>query len=48
MRTAYDRPECELRPLAAQKIICFSGTATGENFAPVTDFGGIEMWEATK
>lgn len=44
----YSAPLCETAIIEAFGLLCVSGSATGENFGPGTDFGGKDKWEETR
>ena len=44
----YSAPLFETAIIEAFGLLCVSGSATGENFGPGTDFGGKDKWEETR
>ena len=44
----YSAPLCETAIIEAFGLLCVSGSATGENFGPGTDFGGKDKWEEAR
>ncbi len=47
-RNHYSAPLCEMTLIEAFGLLCVSGSATGENFGPGTDFDGKDKWEGTR
>ncbi|MBR6270507.1 MAG: hypothetical protein IKR30_08070 [Bacteroidales bacterium] len=44
----YSAPLFETAIIEAFGLLCVSGSATGENFGPGTDFGGKDKWEEAR